>query len=173
MRKRIRACMYGCCASLLLSLLPDGGRSSGLGQKPASTPESQVISTSEVLKLPGRVLAQGHNSTPVGRHQVTTYLVEEVTLPRSVEVEIRGKKKRVTRAYRITIYGGPFHLRGLGYVIAIGGKALGFGMEHRMLDAITVVTYDRSVLREGATLSVSETELPEKLKLDGGKKIRR
>jgi hypothetical protein len=173
MKKRTRAYMYGCSASLFLSLLLGEGLSSPLRQNPAAALEGQGISLSEVLKLPGRVLGRGHNSKPVGHNKVTTYLVEEVTLPHPVEVEIRGNKKRVTRAFRVTIYGGPFNLRGLGYFIGIGDKSLGMGIEHSKLDAVTAVTFDRSLLREGATLTIDQTELPEKLKLDRAKKTGR
>jgi len=99
---------------------------SPLRQNPAAALEDQGISLSEVLKLTGRVLGRGHNSKPVGHNKVTTYLVEEVTLPHPVEVEIGGKKKRVTQAFRVTIYGGSFITRDLGYVIRIGDNALGF-----------------------------------------------
>src|SRR5438552_9862343 len=119
------------------------------------------------------MLATFHNTKHLGHKKVTTYIVEEVTLPHPVEVEIRGKKKRVTRAFRVTIYGGPFDLRGLGYIIGIGDKSLGMGIEHSKLDAVTAVTFDRSLLREGATLTIDQTELPEKLKLDGAKKTGR
>jgi hypothetical protein len=173
MKKHTRAYIYGCCAALFLSLLLGEGLSSPLRQNPASALEGQGISLSEVLKLPGRVLGRGHNSKPFGPYKVTTYLVEEVTLPHPVEVEIRGKKKRVTRAFRITIYGGPFDLRDIGYFIGIGDESLGFAVESTKLDAVTAVTFDRSLLREGATLTVDQTELPEKLKLDGTKKTRR
>jgi len=110
-------------------------------------------------------LAKGENSKPVGYLNATTYLVEELTLPHAVTVTIRGKKKRVTRAYRVTIFGGRFHVRSLGHFIGIGGTSLGFGMESKMLDSVTVVTFDRSLIRDGATLMVDHVELPEKLKL--------
>jgi hypothetical protein len=144
---------------------------------PAADLEGQGITLSEVFKLPGRVLARGDNSKPVGHLKVTSYLVEELTLPHSVEVEIRGKKKRVTRAFRVTIFGGPFHVGALGYFIGIEDESLGMAVEHPNLDAITAVTFDRSLIREGATLSISYagagyTEVPEKLKLNGGKKKR-
>ena len=178
MKKRLWAYMYGCCASLFLSLLLGEGLSSPLRQNPAAALEGQGISLSDVLELPGRVLGRGRNRQPVGHQRVTTYLVEEVTLPHPVEVEIRGKKKGVTRAFRVTIYGGPFYVGALGYFIGIGDKSLGMGIEHSKLDAVTAVTFDRSLLREGATLTISyagagHTELPEKLKLDGAKKTGR
>jgi hypothetical protein len=175
MKKRTRACIYGCYASLFLSLLLGEGLSSPLRQNPAAALEGQGISLSEVLKLSGRVLARGQNSEPVGPHKVTTYLVEEVPLPHPVEVEIHGKKKRVSRAFRVTIYGGQFTVGALGYFIGIGDESLGIGVENAKLDAVTAVTFDRSLLREGAMLTISyaglgHTALPEKLKLEEPKK---
>lgn len=176
MRKPTRAYLYGCCAPLFLSLLLGEGLSSPLRQHPAAALEGQGLSLAEILELPGRVLGRGRNREPVGPHKVTTYLIEEVKLPRPVEVEIRGKKKRVTRAYRVTIYGGPFIVGALGYFIGIDDETVGlFGIERRNLDAVTAVTFDQSLLREGATLTISyagagRTELPEKLKLEGAKK---
>jgi hypothetical protein len=56
----------------------------------------------------------------------------------------------------------------------VDDEAVGYGVESEDLDAITAVTFDASLLREGATLYVSygdkenkegRTALPEKLKL--------
>src|SRR5215207_9842973 len=114
MKKRTRACIFGCCAPLFLSLLMGEGLSCPLNQNLTAPAHDRVTGVAEILKLPGRVLGRGSNRKPVGHYNVTTYLVEEVTLPRPGEVEIRGKKKRVTRAFRVTIYGGPFPLGSLG-----------------------------------------------------------
>ena len=175
MKKHTRAYLYGGFASLLLSLLLGEGLSSPLRQNPAAELEGQGLSLSEIFNLPGSVLGRGHNTKPVGPYKVTTYLVEEVKLPHSVKVRIRGRKKRVTRAYRVTIYGGPFHLGALAYFVGIGAELVGIGIEHAELDAVTAVTFDRSLLREGATLTISyaganRTEVPEKFKLEGVKK---
>lgn len=155
----------GCCVALLLLLLRGDGLCFTLPQHPAAELEGQGITLSEVYKLPGRVVAKGENTKPTGYLNATTYLVEELTLPHAVEVTIRGKKKRVTRAYRVTIFGGPFHVRNIGHFIGIGGTALGFGIESMMLDSVSVTTFDRSLIRDGATLTVDHVELPEKLKL--------
>jgi hypothetical protein len=140
--------------------------------------ESPALGTvqPDFLTLPGRVLGKGHNRKPVGQFKITTYLVEEVPLPQPIEIDIRGKKERVASAFRITIYGGPFATAGaLAHVVWIGSENLGIGIEHPKLNAVTVGTLDRSLLREGATLVIHSggihTELPEKLKLDGSRKI--
>jgi hypothetical protein len=61
-------------------------------------------------------------------------------------------------------------------IIVIGDKVVGVGMEHPKLDAVTAITFDRSLLREGAALHVCYppcSELREKLKLEGAKKSKR
>lgn len=167
-KKRPRVYISGCCAPLFLALLLGEGVCSPLQQHPATALEGQGITLTEVFKLPRRVLGRGHNSKPFGRAKVTTYLVEEVTLPHPVEVESRGKKKRVTRAYLVTIYAGNFEHRAIGPFIGIGDKWF-IGIGDGKPDALTAVTFDRSLLREGATLKVDGTELPERLKLKGAK----
>src|ERR1700730_7455311 len=102
MKKRTRAYIYGCISPLFLSLLLGEGRSAPFRQNPPAPFQDQEIK-SKLDKLPGRVLGRGRNSQPTGNLGVTTYLIEEVTLPYPMEVEIRGKTKRVTRAFRVTI----------------------------------------------------------------------
>lgn len=172
MRRRSRTYLYGCCASLFLAVLLGEGVCSPLQQHPAAALEGQGITLLEVFKLPRRVLGRGRNSNPVGRNKVTTYIVEEVKLPRPVEIEIRGKKNRANRVFLVTIYAGNIELRGLGPLIGIGDESF-FGMLDGKPGALTAVTFDRSLLREGATLKVDGTELPERLKLEGAKKKRR
>ena len=177
MKKRTRAYPYCCCVPLFLSLLIGESLSCPLNQNLTAPAHDQGTSLSEILKLPGRVLGRGRNRKPFGHDRVTTYLVEEVTLPRPTEVEIRGKKQRVTRAFRVTIYGGPFYVGALGYFIGLDDQLVGMGIEHTNLDAVTAVAFDRSLLREGAMLTISyaginRTELPERLKL-GAKERRR
>jgi hypothetical protein len=64
-------------------------------------------------------------------------------------------------------------VRSLPHIIGIGDKVVGLGIEHPRLDAVTAVTFDRSLLREGARLNIDGTELPEKLKLKWAKERRR
>ena len=65
-------------------------------------------------------------------------------------------------------------VRALPAVIWIDDEAVGFGVESEDLDAITAVTFDESLVREGATFYLSygdkekkddRTALPERLKL--------
>jgi hypothetical protein len=148
---------------------------------PASTPDSaanQEVTVTDILKLKGRVLGEGTNTKAVGQHKVASYRVEEVTLPRVQDVQIKGETRSVGKAFRLTIKGGPFPVRAMPPVIWLDETAIGYGIESEDLDAITVVTYDEAALRDGATIYLSygdkqnkedRTPLPEKLKLNGAK----
>jgi len=128
----------------------------------------------DLLNLAGRLLAEGSNTSPVGVLRVASYRLEELSLDVPLKVDIRGRKVEVDKAWRLTVSGGPFTVRALPPVIWIDDVALGVGQESEQLDRISVVTFDRSALREGATISLSygtsfedRTELPEKLSLGG------
>ena len=144
----------------------------------AAPQPNQELNVSDILKLPGRVLGEGQNAKTVGHHKVKTYRVEEVTLPQMQEVDIKGEKRSVGRAFRLTIKGGPFPVRAMPPVVWLDDVAVGYGVESEELDEITVVTYDESLLTEGATIYLSygdkknkedRSALPEKLKLNGAK----
>jgi hypothetical protein len=135
----------------------------------------QEFTMSDLLKLPGKVVGKGSNTTAAGRFKLRSFRVEEVTLPHITNVEVRGQRVAVAKAYRLTITGGPFPVRAMPPVIWIDDVAVGYGVESEDLDAITVITYDESALRDGATLYLSygnkenkeeRNAVPEKLKLD-------
>lgn len=141
----------------------------------------QEFTVTDLLKLPGEVVGRGGNSAPTGALKLRSYRVEEVALPRFTEVEVRGQKVAVVKAFRVTVTGGPFAVRALPPVIWVGDVALGYGVESEDLTEITVVTFDESLLRDGASLYLSygdkksrekRTALPEKLKL-GAKGVKR
>jgi hypothetical protein len=140
---------------------------------------AQEPKMSDLLKMPGRVIAESAAARAVGRFKVKDYRVEELTLPEAVSVEVGGKRVEVSRAFRVTLTGGPFPVRALPAVVWVDDTAVGYGVESEDLDAITAVTFDESVVREGATLYLSygdkenkseRTALPEKLKLGAANK---
>ena len=165
---------------LLSALAPSAfGQDAPAAPAPADTPQAnQELSVTDILKLPGRVLGEGQNARAVGQRKVKSYRVEEVTLPQMTEVEIKGEKRTVGRAFRVTVTGGPFPVRAMPPVIWVDDTAVGFGVENEELTEITAITYDDSLLVEGATLYLSygdkkdkedRTALPEKLTLGGPK----
>ncbi len=138
----------------------------------------QELTVTDILKLPGRVLGEGRNTKAVGPHKVKSFRVEEVILPAMKEVKIKGETRSVGKAFRVTVKGGPFPVRAMPPVVWIDDTAVGYGIENEELTEITVITYDESVLVEGATLYLSygdkknkedRTALPEKLTLGGAK----
>jgi hypothetical protein len=144
----------------------------------AASDDAQEPSMTDLLKLPGRIVGESAATRAAGKLKVKNYRVEELTLPAPARVEVAGKRVEVTRAYRLTVTGGPFPVRALPPVVWIDDVAVGYGVESEDLDAITAVTFDESLIREGATIYVSygdkenksdRTALPEKLTLGGPK----
>ena len=161
-------------ATLSLLLLVLTGTLQAQAQDTAAPDNAQEPKMSDLLKLPGKVIAESNAPAAAGKLKVKNYRVEELTLPAPVEVEVGGKRVEVSRAFRVTVTGGPFPVRALPAVVWIDDVAVGYGVESEDLDAITAVTFDASLLRDGATLYVSygdkenkgdRTALPERLKL--------
>ena len=176
--KYVTACQWqrlGLVFSILLLMM---GSASLAPAQNSSSSADQGLKMSDLLKLPGKVIAEGSNTRPTGRFRAAKYRVEEVSLSRATEVKINERIVSVDKAYRVTIVGGPFEVRAMPAVVWIGDTAIGYGVENEDLTEITAVTFDESVLVEGASLFLSygdkknkeeRAELPEKLKLDGAK----
>jgi len=163
---------------LLLMLVLTGTLQARAQDAQALGNNTQEPTLSELLKMPGRLIAESKAAAPAGRLKVKDYRVEELTLPAPANVEINGERVEVSRAFRVTVTGGPFPVRALPAVIWIDDAVVGYGVESEDLDAVTAVTFDASLLRDGATLYVSygnkenkegRTALPEKLKLNAAK----
>lgn len=161
-------------ATLSLLMLALTGTLQARAQDAGAADKAQEPKMSDLLKMPGKVIAESDAPAPAGRLKVKNYRVEELTLPAAVEVEVGGRRVERSRAFRVTVTGGPFPVRALPAVVWIDDVAVGYGVESEDLDAITAVTFDESLVREGATLYVSygdkeqkegRTALPEKLKL--------
>lgn len=170
--------LRGIPVTLTLLMLVLTGALQARAQDAAAPDDTHEPKMSDLLKMPGKVIAESNAAAPAGRLKVKNYRVEELTLPAPVSVEVGGKRVEVSRAFRVTVTGGPFPVRALPAVVWIDDEAVGYGVESEDLDAITAVTFDGSLLREGATVSVSygdkenkegRTALPEKLKLGATK----
>jgi hypothetical protein len=112
----------------------------------------------EIVKLPGKLLAETKTAGPTGDLKLTGYRVEEVRLPRSVTTEVRGQQVVSDTAWRVTVNGGPFPVRAMPAVIWIDDQIIGYGIENETLSQITAVTFDNSLIREGGVVSVSYGE---------------
>lgn len=164
-------------ASLLLIIIGSASVASAQTSAAASQTE-QELTVSDLLELPGKILGEGVNTKATGKYKAASYRVEEIALPRMMEVEIRGQKMQASRAFRLNVTGGPFPVRALPPVVWIDDTPVGYGVENEDLNTITVITFDSALLSEGATIYLSYGDkkdksdriaLPEKLKLDGPK----
>lgn len=136
--------------------------------------EEKGTSRAELMKLSGKLIGEGSNTHPIGPLKLVSYRVEELSLPRAMKVELRGRKVEVDKAWRVTLTGGPFPVRSSPAVIWIDDEILGYGAENEELTEISVITFDLSLLRDGGAISLSygeskedRMELPEKLRLIG------
>ena len=162
----------------LLLLVLTGATQTRAQDSAAGDDTAQEPKMSDLLKMPGKVIAESKSATASGKFKVKNYRVEELTLPAPVEVAVGEKRVKVSRAFRVTVTGGPFPVRALPAVVWVDDTAVGYGVESEDLDTITAVTFDESLLREGATLYLSygdkankseRSALPEKLKLNAAK----
>ena len=112
----------------------------------------------ELLQLPGRVISETKAARPSSDLKLTGYRVEEVRLPRNLNVEVRGQQVAVDKAWRVTVQGGPFPVRAIPAVVWIDDEIVGNGIENETLSQITAITFDSSLVREGGVVSVSYGE---------------
>lgn len=157
-----------------LLLLMAASVSYALGQQNRNSPDGRDALMADLMKLPGKLLGEGRNTQPVGPLKLTKYRVEELSLEQSIKVELGGRTVQVDKAWRVTVVGGPFPVRALPPVIWIDDVPLGYAAENERLSEISVITFDRSLLRQGAAIALSygdskdaRMELPEKLSLIG------
>lgn len=155
---------------LVLSLLLLTG-STGFGQRKSELP------LRELLNIPGKLVSEAKSARPTDELKLTGYRVEEIKLPRQLNVELRGQQVAVDKAWRITVQGGPFPVRALPAVIWVDDEIVGNGIENETLSQITAITFDSSLLREGGVVSLSYGEdkqtrvrIPQRLRLtrEGG-----
>lgn len=125
---------------------------SGFGQRKSELP------LRELLNIPGKLVSEAKSARPTDQLNLTGYRVEEIKLPRQLNVEVRGRQVAVDKAWRITVQGGPFPVRALPAVIWIDDEIAGYGIENETLSQITAITFDSSLLREGGVVSLSYGE---------------
>jgi len=136
---------------LVLPLLFLSG-SSGFGQRNGELP------LRELLNLPGKLVSEAKLARSTDELKLTGYRVEEIKLPRQLNVEVRGQQVAVDKAWRVTVQGGPFPVRALPAVIWIDDQIVGNGIENETLSQITAITFDSSLAHEGGVVSVSYGE---------------
>ena len=124
---------------------------SGFGQR---NPDRE-LPLRELISVPGKLLSEAKSSRPTNELSLTGYRVEEIKLPRQLNVELHGQQVAVDKAWRVTVQGGPFPVRALPPVIWIDDQIVGNGIENETLSQITAITFDSSLVREGGVVSVS------------------
>jgi hypothetical protein len=127
----------------------------------------------ELMQLPGKVIGEAKSARPNSDLRLTGYRVEEVRLPRSLNVEIRGQQVAVDRAWRVTVQGGPFPVRALPAVIWIDDEIVGNGIENETLSQITAITFDSSLIRDGGVVSISYGEDKDRRKVPQALQLKR
>jgi len=100
---------------------------------PQQNNQPKELPLNELLRLQGKVVAEGSTTRGTGNPNITGYRVEELQLPRSLNVELRGQQVSVDRAWRITLNGGPFPVRDLPAVVWIDDQIVGNGIENETL----------------------------------------
>jgi len=127
-------------------------------QRNADPSLNKELPLTELLKLPGRLLSEVKAARPSGDLKLTGYRVEEVRLPRTQSIELRGQQVAVDKAWRVTVHGGPFPVRALPAVIWIDDQIVGNGIENESLSQITAITFDESLIKDGGVVSLSYGE---------------
>jgi len=139
-----------------LALLLTVGVPFANGQQTSTRSSTPVNLTSELLfKSPARLLYAGDNVVPTGKLNVKTYRLEEVKLPHPLELSIRGTSKSIDSVIRLIVTGEKFPPG--EYTIWVGEEGLADVM--RSSSEITTVIFDRSLLQNGATISISYATL--------------
>ena len=160
--------------AIAIALLPLLAGSFAFAQRNAS-PTNKELPLREIIKLPGKLLAETKTTGTTGNLKLTGYRVEEVTLSQSVSTQVRGQQVNANKAWRVTVTGGPFPVRAMPAVIWIDDQIVGYGIENETLSQITAVTFDDSLIHDGGVVSLSygedkagRTRIAQKLQLKGG-----
>ena len=123
------------------------------------------LTLEDLMNMPGKNIGKGSNTNPVGPFGVKSYHLEELTLTAPVIVD--GQTINVSKAWRISITGGPFPVRASAATISVGGVDLRTAIENSDLSEIGAITFDDSMLLNGATITLSYaddgTDVPDKL----------
>jgi hypothetical protein len=130
---------------------------SGPGAYAQRNPDKE-IPVRELLSVPGKLVSEAKSSRPTAELGLTGYRVEEIKLPRQLNMELHGQQVAVDKAWRVTVQGGPFPVRAMPAVIWIDDEIAGYGIENETLSQITAVVFDSALIREGAVVSVSYGE---------------
>ena len=153
--KQCRVNRYLAMSVVVLPLLLLAAGADALAQGNTNAPSNREMR--ELLKVPGKVVSEAKSARAAGNLKLTGYRVEEIQLPRSMTVEVQGRQSVVNKAWRVTI-NGSFPVRALPAVVWIDDQIVGNGIENETLSQITAITFDESLIRAGAVVSISYGE---------------
>ena len=115
----------------------------------------------------GRLLAQGQGSWASGTGEAVRYKLKELKLPEPREMEINGRRETIEFAYRLTISEAAWQssqqvgtaqlpaLSKFGLIWLDDAALPTFSLDSQ---EVSTLIYDRSVLRDGAQVSVSNSD---------------
>jgi hypothetical protein len=154
-RRRISAVLL--CFTLCLA-------GTALAQQP---PGKLVV---DLMKAAGTLRGEGQNAKAHGPLGLKSYRVHELALGQAVTVNVGGKPVTTSKAWRLTITGGPFAVRAVPAAIEIDGVAAGIALESADGSELRLVTFDPAALHQGAQVTVAYGEmrfpLPETINLN-------
>ena len=146
--------LVNCCVAIAIVVLPlQVGGFRVFAQRTDKEPPLR-----ELLKIPGKLVSEAKSARTSGELKLTGYRVEELQLPRTMTVEMKGQQVAVNKAWRVIVTGGPFPVRALPAVIWIDDQIVGNGIENETLTQITAITFDGSLIREGGVVALSYGE---------------
>jgi hypothetical protein len=124
----------------------------------------------DLMKANGTLRGEGQNTKANGPLGLKSYRVHELGLAQPITVTIGGKPVTTSKAWRLTITGGPFAVRAIPASIEIDGAAAGVALESADRSELRLVTFDPAALHQGAQVAVAYGEmrfnLPETLNLN-------
>jgi hypothetical protein len=156
MKRRLRNRTAAIAIVVLPLLLASG--SLAIAQQNTTLGSNKELSLREIVKLPGKLMTQVKTDAPISDLKLSGYRIEEISLPRSVTTQVSGAQVITATAWRVTITGGPFPVRAMPAVIWIDDQVAGYGIENETLSEITAITFDGSLIRDGAVVSLSYGE---------------
>jgi hypothetical protein len=119
---------------------------------PTVTPVPTQEGIVDLYSLIGDLVAEAVFAEPATRYEVRSYKIEELSLPHPMAFSIDGETADVSRAWRITVTGGPFPVRAQGYYIWVDDTSL---PAKEAAEGLIGFIIQASTLREGAKIGVS------------------
>ena len=144
---------------------------------PANPTEEACVKRADMYEFlyasQGRVIGQGSNTLGTCLLDLESYRVEEIVLPGMVTFALDEGPVTVDRYWRLTVTSGTPQF--MGGQVWIDDKSFPIKPESAISvpSGVTVLVFDRSLLREGARIRVSQSyqeqgeTMPERLHLEG------